>query len=322
MKGRRICDLLGIKYPIIQAPMIWITGANLAAAVSNAGGLGTIGLNAGAKNLTTDLDMIGERLRSQIRKAKGLTDKPFAINIAVPEQPFSDRYVEVAIEEEITAAIMVGDSPQSYTKRLQAAGIKVLYKPLTRVTVDAAKQAEQAGVDAVIMVGCEGGGHSGIDQLTTLVLIPQVAEAVKIPVIAGGGIADARGAAAAFALGADGVFIGTAFIATIECDAHPNVKRAIINATDTSTVAWIGDLGQVRLLKNNYAMRVLESKPNSASKDEIGKSSLNLDKHRPALIEGKVEDFYLSLGAGAGLVKEVVSAGELVRRIAAGIENE
>jgi len=317
LKRTRICDLLGIEYPIIQAPMIWITGAGLAAAVSNAGGLGTIGFNAGAKTLTTDIDTIGERLRDQIRKAKSLTNKPFAVNFAVPEQPFSDHCIEVAIEEGIAAAIMVGDHPASYTKRLQGAGTKVLFRPLTRITVEAAKKAEAAGVDAVIIVGSEGGGHSGLDQLPTLVLIPQVVDAVKIPVIAGGGIADARGAAAVMALGAEGIYMGTAFMATHECDAHPKVKEAIVNATDTGTVTWLSDLGAVRAIKNTYSERYLEKQAEGPS-GEAAKPSPELDKHRPAMIDGKVDDNYLSLGAASGLIKEVVGAGELVRRIAKG----
>jgi len=318
MKKTRICDLLGIKYPIVQAPMIWITGAELAAAVSNAGGLGTIGFNSGATSFTMDIGITGERLREQIRKAKVLTDQPFAVNIAVPEQPFSDRCVEVILEEMVAAVVMVGDSPSSYTNRLQAAGVRVLHKPLTRVTVQSAKEAEQAGVDAVIVVGYEGGGHSGVDQLSTMVLVPQVVDAVSIPVIAGGGIADARGAAAVLALGAEGVFMGTAFMATAECAAHPNVKEAIINTTDTSTMTWIGDLGQVRVLKNKYANQVLKLKEEGVSEAEAGGSSDDLDKHRPGLVEGNTDDYYLSMGAASGLIKEVVSAGELVRRIAEG----
>lgn len=315
MKRTRICDLLGTDYAIIQAPMIWITGAALAAAVSNAGGLGTIGFNAGATEVTKDVEVTGERLRGQIRKTKSITDKPFAVNFSVPEHPFSDRCIEVAIEEGIAAAIMVGDSPKSYTKRLQEAGVKVLFRLLHATNVEAAKKAEEAGVDAIIVVGYEGGGHSGLNQLPTLALIPQVVDTVKIPVIAGGGIGDGRGAAAAIALGADGVYIGTAFMATLECDAHPKVKEALVNASDASTTTWTGLFGLSRALENEFTDKVLKMKSEGVSDKEINRFCYGRDQFRPGLIEGNVDEFFLPAGVAAGLIKEVVSAKELVRRI-------
>ena len=316
MKNSRICELLSITYPIIQAPMIWITGAELAAAVSNAGGLGSIGFNAGVKTLTNDINITGERLRAQIRKTKELTDKPFAVNFAVPEQPFSDRCVEVALEEGIAVALLVGDSPESYTRRFQEAGVKVLYRPQTRVTVEAARRGEEAGVDAVIVVGFESGGHSGLDELSTLVLVPQVVDAVVIPVIAGGGIADGRGAAAVFALGAEGIYLGTAFVATEECDAHPELKKAIVGATDTSTTTWPGRLGLVRALRNSFTDEVLKLRVEGASRKEIGRFCYGADKFRPGLVEGDVDGSFIPLGAIAGLIRRVEGAGEMVKRLA------
>jgi NAD(P)H-dependent flavin oxidoreductase YrpB (nitropropane dioxygenase family) len=316
LKRTRICELLGIRYPIIQAPMIWITGAELAAAVSNAGGLGTIGFNAGVKTLTNDVNITGERLRTQIRKAKELTDKPFAVNFHVPEQPFSDRCVEVALEEGIAVALLVGDSPESYTRRFREAGVKVLYRPQTRVTVEAARRGEEAGVDAVIVVGFESGGHSGRDELSTLVLVPQVVDAVRIPVIAGGGIADGRGVAAVLALGAEGIYLGTAFIATNECDIHPELKKVVVGATDTSTTTWYGPQGLSRALKNTFTDEVLKMRAEGASLKEIGRFCYGADRFRPGLVEGDVDRSFIPLGAIAGLIKRVEGAGEMVERLA------
>jgi NAD(P)H-dependent flavin oxidoreductase YrpB (nitropropane dioxygenase family) len=289
--------------------MIWIAGAELSAAVSNAGGLGTIGFNAGAKTRTDDMNITGERLRAQIRKAKELTDKPFAVNFAVPEQPFSDRCVEVALEEGITVALLVGDSPESYTRRFQEAGVKVLYRPQTRITVEAARRGEEAGVDAVIVVGYESGGHSGLDELSTLVLVPQVVDAVGIPVIAGGGIADGRGASAVFALGAEGIYLGTAFMATDECDAHPKAKEVVVSATDTSTTTWPA-------LRNSFTDEVLRMRAEGASGKEIRRFCYGADRFRPGLVEGDVDGSFIPLGAVAGLIKRVEGAGEIVKRLA------
>jgi len=198
----RFTELLGIRYPIVQASMAWITDAVLAAAVSEAGGLGTIGPNAGCTSVTPDVGETGERLRDQIRKCKELTDKPFAVNFVVGvvgwDRDYSDRCLEVGIEEGVPVAVVSQGSPMVYTPRLKEAGVKVIH---VGSTVRHVRKAEDAGVDAVIVSGTEGGGHSGFDQMTTLCLVPQATDAVKIPVIAGGGIVDARGLVAALALG-------------------------------------------------------------------------------------------------------------------------
>ena len=264
MKRTRICHLLNIQYPIIQAPMNWIAGIELASAVSNAGGLGTIVINAGYRTITTDVAETGERLREQIKKIKELTTKPFAVNFAAragagfrEAMVYSDECVKVAIEEGIPVAILAGTHPELYTNRLKEAGVKVLHRP-NPCTVKDAKNAEEVGVDAVIAVGYDAGGHSGVYRTPTFVLVPQVVDAVKVPVIAGGGIADARGFVAALALGAEGVYIGTGFITTHECPAHANFKQAIINATDTGTVTWTTPLGITRALRNALSERCLE----------------------------------------------------------------
>ena len=234
----KITELLGIEHPIIMAAMAWIGDVNLTLAVSNAGGLGTLGPNAGQVEITRDVYETGERLREQIREVRERTNKPFAVNfvVGVPglDREFSDRCIEVGIEENVPVAIVSQGDPRVYTQRLKDAGITVLH---TSSCVEHAKKAEDVGVDAVITTGLEGGGHSGFFEVTTFCLVPQVADALKIPVIAAGGIGDERGLIAAMALGAEAIYMGTRFIATKECRAHSNVKQLILASNETSSVA-------------------------------------------------------------------------------------
>ena len=272
MKKTKLSELLGIRYPIVQAPMNWVSGAELAAAVSNAGGLGTIGPNAGAKTITADVVSTGERLRSQIRKAKTLTKKPFAVNIAIgagEDRQYSQRSVEVVIEEGIQVVISSVGSPDVYTKVLKDAGVKVLHAVST---VRHARKAEEVGVDAVICEGFEAGGHKGLTELTPFDLIPMIADAVKIPVVAGGGIADARGMLAALALGADGIYMGTRFMVTHESDSHPRIKEAVVGREDACTVSITKDIGVrmlARDLNNLFTQEYQEMKAAGASSEEL-----------------------------------------------------
>ena len=316
MKKTRICELLGIEYPIIQAPMAWITWAELAAAVSNAGGLGTIGPNAGSAILTIDVTETGERLRMQIRKIKGMTNKPFAVNFPIGGQDlrFSERCVQVAVEEKIPVAITSMGSPKIYTERLRRSGAKVLH---VTASVKHAEGSEAAGVDAVVAAGFDGGGHLGFDELPTFVLIPQIVDAVKIPVVAAGGIADARGFIAALALGAEGVYMGTRFVATHECAAHPNMKRAVIEAGDTGTVTWGRGIEFCRTVKSEFSRRYLEKETDGASTEEL---QAYLNVHQPATITGDLDRSFAFCGAVAGMIKEMLSAEEVVRRVAGGAE--
>ncbi|MFC1994668.1 NAD(P)H-dependent flavin oxidoreductase [Chloroflexota bacterium] len=314
MKKTRICELLGIEYPIIQAPMTWICGAELTAAVSNAGGLGTLGPNAGAKTVTTDVVETGERLRSQIRKVKSLTDKPFAINVTVgfgADKEFSKQCVGVILEEGVPAACVSVGGPQAYTKVLKEAGIKVLHAVST---ARYARKAEEEGVDAVIAEGFEGGGHKGFDELTTMVLIPMVADAVKIPVVAGGGIADARGVVAALALGADGVYMGTRFFATKESDADPKAKELIVQAGDTSTISVRKQNMMLRALKNDYTAEALEmlAGPNTAEEMTKFYAEHSILK---GIVLGDAEGSEFPCGACAGLINNIPFAAEVIQDI-------
>lgn len=323
MKHNRLCDLLGIQYPIIQAPMNWITGADLAAAVSNAGGLGTLGPNAGAKVITADATETGERLRQQIKKVKSLTDRPFAVNFPIGMEAvegeggrkYSRRCVQVALEEGIPVAITSVGAPSVYTRELKDAGVKVLHAVST---AGQARKAEQTGVDGVICEGYEGGGHKAITELATMTLIPMTADAVKIPIVAAGGIADARGLIAALALGADGVYVGTRFIATHECDAHPRVKQAIVEATDVATISVKKWTVAGRDLRNSFTQKYIEMQDSGASAEQLLRFLGEHTMHQ-ALVLGDIEQGELPCGQNASLVSGIVSAAEVVRTIVQGI---
>ena len=314
MAKNRICDLLGIRYPIIQAPMNWVSGADLAGAVSNAGGLGTLGPNAGADNITPDVELTGERMRAQIRKVMRLTKNPFAVNITVgfgERTTFTQKMVAVAIEEKVPVAIVSVGRPDAYTRTLKAAGMKVLH---AISTARHARTAQQAGVDGVICEGFEAGGHKGFTELTTFVLTPLVAEAVDIPVVAGGGIADARSVIAALALGADGVYMGTRFMATKESDSHPRVKEHIVKAEDVCTVSAPKDKMLARDLSNVFTGKYMEMKQAGASAAELN-AYLNDHSQFHAQHLGMAEDAEICCGQIAGLIRSIPGAGDVVADI-------
>jgi enoyl-[acyl-carrier protein] reductase II len=300
--------------------MNWITGAELAAAVSNAGGLGVIGPNAGATTVTDNVDETAERLRQQIWKTRSLTRNPFGVNIMSVSadmrpgsKPFNQRCTEVAIEEGVPVTVLTGDSPEICTKQLKDAGIRVLFRALP-VSVAIAKKAEQADIDALVAVGFEGGGHSGGYRIPTFVLVPQVADALEIPVIAGGGIVDGKGMAAALALGAEGVYLGTAFMVSTECPVHQNVKQAILAADDTSTMTLNGLGGVVlRAMKSPLLERCIRMEKNGNSLDEI--TTLYRGGYNKGMLEGNFTEGTFIFGAGAGGIRELKSAGDIVRDI-------
>jgi enoyl-[acyl-carrier protein] reductase II len=319
MKKAKICDLLGIEYPIIQAPMTWITSAEMVAAVSEAGGLGTLGPNAGAKTVTTSITENGERLRQQIKKVKSLTRKPFAVNlvIALPDYPkqgmeFSEECLRVIIEEKAPVVITVGGDAEVFTGRLKREGIKVLHRAVP-INVGVAKASEKAGVDVIVAVGCDGGGHSGIDQIPTFSLIPQIVDAVKIPVIAGGGISDGRGLAAALAVGAEGAYLGTRFIASKECPAHSEAKQALIDATDIGTVTITGVFGILRSQRNALMERCLDMAAMGATPLDV--ATIYGGGFKTGLLDGDLIDGNLSWGAVVGMIKDIKSASDIIQDI-------
>jgi len=307
MKHTRLCDLLGIDYPIIQGGMVWIASAELAAAVSNAGGLGLISPNAG---MSRNGDQV-ENLKKQIEIAKGLTSKPFGVNLPILNNPQIEALVDAVIKARAKVVVTAAGNPALYTSRFKEAGTKVLHLV---AAVRHAQSAEKRGVDAVIAEGYEAGGHNGLDELTTLTLVPQVVDAVAIPVVAAGGIADARGVVAALALGAEGVQMGTRFVATRECGAHQNFKDAIVKASDTDTAITGRKLGPTRILKNEIAAKLLDMEATGASSEEL-LAFIGSSRSRTGQFEGDLANGEAYCGSIAGMIKEIKSVAEIIRNI-------
>ncbi len=314
MGQNRICELLGIRYPIIQAPMNWVSGAELVAAVSEAGGLGTLGPNSGAKKITPDVELTGERMRDQIRKVRGLTRAPFAVNIVAgfgEDLKYSKKVVEVVIEEAVPVAIVSVGRPDTYTGILKEAGIKVMH---AISTARHGKKAEEVGVDAVICEGFEAGGHKGFTELTTLILTPMVADAVSVPVVTGGGIGDARGVLAALALGADGIYMGTRFMVTRESESHTRVKEAIVKGQDTCTISVPKDRMLARDLANSFTREYMQMKLAGASPEKLN-NYLKQHSQYQAQQLGQADEAEICCGQVAGLITEVQSAGEVMNNV-------
>jgi enoyl-[acyl-carrier protein] reductase II len=296
----RITRLFGIRYPIIQAGMVWTAGYKLAVAVSEAGGLGMIG----AGSMRPDL------LREQIRKARTITRKPIAVNIPLMRNDVTD-LIQTTMDEGICIVFTSSGHPIKCTGRLKDAGCTVVH---VIAAVKHAHKAVEAGCDAIVAEGYEAGGHNGIDEITTLTLVPQVVDAVPIPVIAAGGIADGRGLAAALALGAEAVQVGTRFAATTEASAHPAFKEAIVGAKDGDTVLTLRAAMPVRMLRNAFARRVVEAERRGAGKDELAEL-VGAKREMKGIFEGDVEEGMLEMGQSAGLVKGILPAGDVVRRM-------
>lgn len=292
----RICELLGIEYPIIQGGMAWVATAELAAAVSNAGGLGLIAAGGAPADV----------VREQIKKARTLTDKPFGVNVMLMS-PFSDEVMEVVIEEKPAVVATGAGNPGKYIERLKEAGIKIM--PVI-ASVAMAKRMEKSGADAVIAEGTEAGGHIG--ELTTMVLTPQVVDAVSIPVVSAGGYADSRGTKAAFALGADGIQVGTRFICSTECIAHENFKNAILKAKDRDAVVTGRSTGApVRALKNKLTKEYQRLEKEGASAEEI--EELGVGGLRRAFQHGDIETGSLMAGQSAAMVHDILPCAEIVK---------
>ncbi len=299
----RLTELLGIEHPIIQGGMAWTATAELAAAVSNAGGLGIIG----AGHMPTDL------LREQIRNAKNLTDKPFGVNLMLLT-PHIDELVQLVLDEHVPVVTTGAGNPGKYMNSLKEQGIKVL--PIAPSTA-LAKRMESIGADAIIGEGMEAGGHIG--ELTTMVLTPQLVDAVSIPVVAAGGIADGRGVAAAFALGAEGVQVGTRFMCADECTIHPAVKQSVVRAKDRDTVVTGRSTGHpVRVIKNKLSKQIMEldreNKPEEIEALGAGKLAL-------AMRHGDTDMGSLMAGQAAAMVCAVQPAAEIVAEMMAEAED-
>ncbi len=294
-----LCGLLGIEYPIIQGGMAWVSDAHLAAAVSEAGGLGIV---AAGHILDPEI------LRKEIRKVKELTSRPFGINLMLMN-PTVPQLVEVIVEEGVAVVTTGAGNPGKYISILREAGTRVL--PVV-ASVALAKRVEREGADAVIVEGTEAGGHIG--ELTTMVLVPQVVDAVSIPVVAAGGIADGRGFLAALALGAQGVQMGTRFAASVECRVHENWKKVYVKAKDRDTVVTGRPTGHpVRVIKNKLAREFLKLEQEGASLedfDRLGSGGL-----RRAALEGDVKEGSVMAGQIVGLIKEIKPVKDIIQDI-------
>ena len=293
-----LTELLGIEYPIIQGGMAWVAEYHLAAAVSEAGGLGLIG----AANAPADW------VRDQVRQVKKLTDKPFGVNIMLMS-PYADEVAKVIVEEGVPVVTTGAGDPEKYMKMWKDAGVKII--PVV-ASVALARRMERCGADAVVAEGTESGGHIG--ETTTLVLVPQVVDAVSIPVIAAGGIADGRGIAAAFMLGAKGVQMGTHFVATEECHVHQNYKDMILKAKDIDTRVTGRTTGHpVRALRNQMTKEYLKKEAEGASFEEL--EQLTLGGLRRAVVDGDVKTGSVMSGQSAGLVKEQMTCAQLIQKL-------
>lgn len=293
-----VTKLLGIEYPVIQGGMAWVADYHLAAAVSEAGGLGLIGAASAP----------GEWVREQIRKVKERTKKPFGVNIMLMS-PYAEEVAKVVAEEGVKVVTTGAGNPEKYMKLWKDAGIKVI--PVV-ASVALAKRMERCGADAVVAEGSEAGGHIG--ENTTMVLVPQIADAISIPVIAAGGIADGRGVAAAWMLGASAVQVGTHFVVTKESAVHDNYKKCIIKAKDIDSKVTGRSTGHpIRVLRNQMTKEYLQKEKEGASFEELEK--LTLGALRKAVVEGDVVNGSLMAGLSAGLVREELSCKELIEKL-------
>jgi NAD(P)H-dependent flavin oxidoreductase YrpB (nitropropane dioxygenase family) len=305
----RITEMFGIEYPIIQGAMQWLSRAELVSAVSNAGGLGII------SSLTFPT---AKEFREEIKKTKSLTNKPFAVNITLLPiiRPVNyEEYINAALEEEVDIIETAGRSPEPYMKLLKGARVKVMHKV---ARVRDAKAAERLGVDAVTIVGFEAAGHPSMDNVTSLVLIPIAVDAVKIPVIAGGGIGDARGFVTALALGAEGVLMGTRFMASKECPLHSKIRQWLVNAGETDTLIIERSIkNAARVMKTDFAEKVLTMEEKGATLEELLPLISGL-RGKEALDTGEVGAGTIACGQVVGLIHDIPSVKEIIDGIISG----
>ncbi len=294
----RITELFRIDVPIIQAGMVWTSGQKLAVAVSEAGALGLIG----AGSMKPDL------LREHIRKAKSRMKKPFGVNIPLLRKD-APELIRTTTEEGVKIVFTSSGHPAKYINDLKKAECVVVH---VVASVKHARKAYESGCDAVVAEGFEAGGHNGLDEITTLALVPQVVDAVPVPVIAAGGIANGRQMCAALALGAEGVQVGTRFAATVESSSHERYKQAVVEAKDDSTLLTMRKLMPVRMIKNPFAERAKEAEARGASKEEL-MELLGSKREMLGIFEGNWEEGEFEAGQSAGLVHEILPAGEVVR---------
>jgi len=302
---QKITQLFGIKYPLIQAGMIWASGWKLASAVSNHGGLGIIGAGS----------MYPEVLREHIQKCKKATSFPFAVNVPML-YPSIEEIMQIIIEEEVPIVFTSAGNPKTWTSHLKSQGIIVVH---VVSSVKFALKAQNAGVDAIVAEGFEAGGHNGRDETTTLALIPMVAKEISVPLIAAGGIATGKAMLAVMALGADGVQIGSRFVASEEASSHINFKNEVIKAGEGDTQLTLKELAPVRLLKNKFYEDIQNLYQKAPSVEEL-KALLGRARAKKGMFEGDLVEGELEIGQVAGLIDEIMPASEIVEEIIAEFE--
>ena len=293
----RITQLFNIRYPIVQGGMIWCSGWELASAVSNAGGLGLIGSGS----------MYPDVLRGHIRKCKAATDKPFGVNVPLL-YPQTDDHIGILLEEGVKIVFTSAGNPKKYTAHLKEHGVTVVHVVANRKF---ALKCEEAGVDAIVAEGFEAGGHNGIEETTTMTLIPLIREAVSVPLIAAGGIGSGRAMLAAMALGADGVQVGSRFAASVESSAHENFQQAIVDTGDGGTRLVLKKVVPVRLIRNPFFERVQEAENRGAAPEEL-KEILGRARAKRGMFEGDLEEGELEIGQVSGTIHEIRTAADIV----------
>ena len=297
MTTNRITELFNIKYPIIQGGMIWASGWKLASAVSNAGGFGLIGSGS----------MYPEVLREHIQKCKKATDKPFGVNIPLL-YPNMEEIVQIIIDEGVKIVFSSAGNPKTWTSHLQSHGITVVH---VVSSVKFALKAQEAGVNAVVAEGFEAGGHNGREETTTLALIPMVKEQLDIPLIAAGGIANGKSMLSVMILGADGVQVGSRFVATPEASSHQNFKDLVVKAKEGDTQLTLKELAPVRMLKNKFFNQVIELYSKNPSKEDLIEL-LGRARAKKGMFEGDLDDGELEIGQISGLIHDIKPAGKIV----------
>ena len=298
--NNRITQLFGIEFPIIQAGMIWCSGWKLASAVSNAGGLGLIGSGS----------MYPEILREHIVKCRAATEKPFGVNVPLL-YPDIDKLMQVIIEEGVKIVFTSAGNPATWTARLKENGITVAH---VIANSRFAQKCEQSGVDAVVAEGFEAGGHNGREETTTLVLIPLIRKTTSLPLIAAGGIGSGASMLACMALGAEGVQLGTRFVATVESSGHDEFKTRVIHSQEGDTMLMMKKLTPVRMMKNEFFTQVSEAEARGASVEEL-KQLLGRARAKQGMFEGKLEEGELEIGQVSAAIREIKPAGDVVREI-------
>ena len=298
--SNRITKLFHVDYPIVQAGMVWTSGWKLASAVSNAGALGLIGSGS----------MYPDILKLHIQRCKAATSKPFGVNIPLL-YPDIDKHIQIVIDEEIKIVFTSAGNPKTWTPVLKEKGITVVHVVSSSAF---AKKAEDAGCDAVVAEGFEAGGHNGREETTTMVLIPAVREAVKIPVLAAGGIATGRQMLAAMIMGAEGVQIGTRFVCSHEASNHPSFKEALVDSKEGDTMLSMKKIVPVRLFKNKFFQSIQEAESRGATKEELA-ALLGRGRAKRGMLEGDLEEGELEIGEVSALIKDIKPAAEIVKDV-------